>query len=412
MKLKVEVAKLAIGMYVSELDRPWLDSPFLFQGFMIESEDDLAQLREHCRYVFVDELRSRENPAVKSIGNQLAASATGTVLDEAEVARATGSEKAFRKEYQQTRQLHQKTNTSLIKILDDVRLGESVDTGDAKTLVGGLVNTISRNVSTALWLTNLRKRHEATANHCLNTSILAIAFASHLGLPKAEIAAIGIGALLHDVGIMRTPPQILDKPGMLTREEYDVVKRHPLEGHAVLKLTHTLPEISLQIIHSHHERVDGSGYPDQLKGDAIPRQALIVGIADMYDSMTSDRPYRSSVTPQEALTYMHKHATKDFGRELVEEFIKCVGIYPIGSLVLLNNGTLGIIVASNPGARLKPIVMLVRDAEGTMLRPRPLLNLAITGKAARQDAPAIARIVNPRDYGIDIAEIAAEETIS
>lgn len=397
MKLKVDVAQLRIGMYVAELDRPWLESPFLFQGFLIESEDDLARLRDTCRYVYVDEQRSTDAPDRESLQ-----AVAGTGRRQAPAGRDTAAE--FRGAYREAKREHEKASTRVIKLLDDARLGKSLDEAEARTVVSGLVNTISRNLNTALWFTNLQRQNTEVANHCLNTSILAIAFARYLGMEKGEIMAVGIGALLHDVGIMRIPAEILRKPGKLTREEYAEVQKHPVTGHSVMKLTRSLPETSLQVIRWHHERVDGSGYPDRLKGDEIPRAVRVAAIADVYDSMTSDRVYRNGVTPQEALAEMNRHAERDFGKELVAEFVRCVGIYPIGSLVLLSNENLGLVVASSPETRLRPVVMLVRDAEGQILRRRPLLNLAGEGT----DDIRIVRVVDPRDYGIDIAELIEE----
>lgn len=416
MRLQINTNELKIGMYVAELDRPWLESPFLFQGFVIESDEDLDKLRECCEFVSVDGERSRVNIKAASGGGDAPArsepanfhvGAAAATRSTSKIAGKSRSHTSFQVEYEHAREVRGQARNSTIKVLDDVRLGRSVDAGETRQVVGGLINTISRNASTALWLTNLRTKDAYIADHSINTSILAIAFARHLDLPKAEIATIGIGALLHDVGMMRVPNGILEKPDPLSDEEFAVVRRHPAEGHAVLKITQHLPDSCLRIVRSHHERLDGSGYPDGLKGEDIPVGALIVAVADVYDAMTADRPYRPGVSPQEALTTLHKEAADHFGRELIEKFIKCIGIYPIGSLVHLSNESLGIVMASNPKARLQPLVMLVRDAGGDMIKKRPLLDLSISGK---DGAPRvqIERIVNPRDYDIDIAAIASE----
>lgn len=423
MKHQISTDKLKIGMYVAELDRPWLESPFLFQGFVIDDDEDLDKLRECCEFVYVDEERSQVSvkTAIDSAGDEgsrkqaedfhvgAAVSSVNKQPDQKIAENASPSSASFQAEYEHAREVRTTAHSNTIKVLDDVRLGRSVDADEARQVVGGLINTISRNASTALWLTNLRSKNAYIADHSINTSILAIAFARHLGLPKAEIATIGIGALLHDVGMMRVPNDILEKPGPLSDEEFGVVKRHPAEGQAVLKLTQHMPDSCLRIVRSHHERLDGSGYPDGLQGEDIPVSVLIVAVADVYDAMIADRPYRHGVSPQEALTTLHKEAKDHFGRDLIEEFIKCIGIYPIGSLVLLSNENLGIVMASNPKARLQPLVMLVRDAGGDMLKKRPLLDLSIGGK---DGAPTvqIERIVNPRDYNIDIAAIASQNT--
>lgn len=408
MRLKMDVADVQLGMYVAELDRPWLESPFLFQGFVLDSEDDLETLREHCNYVFVDDEKSVDPQAARE-------AASGKGREEKESPEEPDSEnsanaaKSFRSNIKRAVQTFKRSTGSVIKFFDDARLGKSIDTNDAKAVVSDLVTTITNNVNTALWLTSLRNRTEEGAAHCLNTSILSVAFARHLGYSHDQMQLVGLGALLHDIGFARTPKSILEKPGELTDKEYATVKKHPRDGHAVLKLTHQIPDEALDIVLHHHERLDGSGYPDGLKGEELGEMVRVVAIADAYDSMTSERVYRKAIAPQDALTTLHKRAAEEFGQSLMEEFIKCVGIYPIGSLVLLNTGALGVVVSSNPDARLKPLILMVRDEQGRDLYPRKLVNLATLSAHQGEGAWSISRVVRPGDYGIDIAAIAAED---
>lgn len=411
MRIKVDVEQVRIGMYVAALDRPWLESPFLFQGFVVETEDDLETLRKHCNYVFIDDVKSRDSDEVRRLIKELGVTAeaprprTRMTTERAEQATA----ESFRHNIGRAVETFRRSTGGVIKFFNDMRLGKSVETEDAKAVVSELVTTISSNVNTALWLTNLRQQHEATASHCLNTSILALAFARHLGYSHEQLEEVGMGALLHDLGIARVPSAILNKPGNLSEDEFEIVKKHPRDGYHVLRLTRQIPDGALDIVLHHHERVNGSGYPDGLKDDQIREPVRIVAIADMYDSMTTERVYRKAMTPQDALTAMHKRAEGDFGKRLMEEFIKCVGIYPIGSLVLLNSGALGVVVSSNPEARLKPLILVVRDEDGREVMPRKLVNLATLSGRASAAAWSISRVVNPADYGVDIAAIAAEE---
>lgn len=411
MRIKVDVEQVRIGMYIAALDRPWLESPFLFQGFIVETEDDLDTLRSHCNYVFIDDVKSRDSDEVRRLIETVSASSEKSRPQDGQMLERVqqGSAESFRGHLRGAVQSFRKSTDNVIRFFNDMRLGKSIETEDAKAVVSELVTTISSNVNTALWLTNLRNQHEATASHCLNVSILALAFARHLGYSLEQLEAVGMGALLHDLGIARVPAAILNKPGNLTEEEFEVVKKHPRDGFHVLRLTREIPEASLDIVLHHHERVDGSGYPDSLRDEQIGEAVRIVAIADMYDSMTTERVYRRAMTPQAALTAMHKRADVDFGKRLMEEFIKCVGIYPIGSLVVLNTGALGVVVSSNPDARLKPLILLVRDEEGRDTQPRKLVNLATLADQRGAQAWTISRVVNPDDYGVDIAAIAAEE---
>lgn len=411
MRIKVDVEQVRLGMYIAALDRPWLESPFLFQGFIVESEDDLETLRKHCNYVFIDDVKSRDSEEVRRLIEELGVSVDVTSKRDRQVVERAeqGTAASFRDNIKHAVQSFRKSTDGVIRFFDDMRLGKSIETEDAKAVVSELVTTISSNVNTALWLTNLRAQHAETASHCLNTSILALAFARHLGYSHDQLQEVGMGALLHDLGIARVPDHILNKPGNLNEEEFEVVKKHPRDGYHVLKLTRQLPATSLDIVLHHHERVNGSGYPDGLKDEELSEAVRIVAIADMYDSMTTERVYRKAMTPQDALTSMHKRAEVDFGKPLMEEFIKCVGIYPIGSLVVLNTGALGVVVSSNPDARLKPLILLVRDEHGKDVVPRKLVNLATLANASGTQSWAISRVVNPADYGVDISAIAAEE---
>lgn len=417
MLRKVSVDDLEIGMYVAELDRPWLESPFLFQGFIVETDDDLAQLRETCAFVMVDELRSRDEGSLSGLirakaeaGQVRTVTVEAADQEPAKPGTATTSE-GFVRGIKAAVQTKEKAHSSIKRVLEDFRLGRSIDTNESKELVSELVTEISSNANTVLWLTNLRKKHEYTANHCLNVSIISIAFGRHLGLENDQLEVLGLGALLHDVGKMRTPTEILDKPGPLTPEEIDVIKRHPVEGFNVLRLTKNLPEEALEAVRWHHERIDGSGYPDGLGAEHIPLMAQIVGIADIYESMTSNKPYRDGIPPQDALTMMHKDAARVFGQAMMENFIKCVGIYPIGSLVELKSGALGIVLSSNPESRLRPLVMVIRDEKGKEMRPRALVNLGTLPADKVSERWAIKQVVNPKEHGVDISAIAEEELV-
>lgn len=412
MRIKVDVEEVTKGMYVAELDRPWLESPFLFQGFVIETDDDLATLREKCNYVFIDDQKSRDSSELRKLFEGLSPQQAVSGSNGQPVAEADGdpgSARSFKDNFERAVTTFKRSTSTVIRFFDDVRLGNSIDTEDAKGVVGELVSEITHNPNTALWLTSLRSRDEATANHCLNVAILALAFGRHLGYSHDRLQDLGLGALMHDVGVARTPKDILNKPGKLSQDEFEVMKKHPRDGYNVLRVTRNLPEASLEIILHHHERVDGSGYPDGLAGEDIKEHVRIVAIADVYDSMTSDRPYHEAKSPQDALTQMHKRAEQQFGRSLMEEFIKCVGIYPIGSLVVLETGALGVVMSSNPEARLKPLILLVRDEQGREVRPRKLVNLAQLAAQRGEKGWSISRTVNPKDYGVDISSIAAEE---
>lgn len=393
-------------MYVTELDRPWLDSPFLFQGFSIESPDQLAALQECCEYVYIDEARDLTLGQGETRGSDEAPDRTDLTLPGI---KETTGRSGFRLAVRRVLEYRQKLYPHLQRVMEDARLGQLMDARETRAMVQQLVEMVAVNPQAALWLTNLKDRHSHTADHCFNTAVLAVAFGSHLGMPKDVLEQVGLGALMHDVGKMRTPVSILDKPGVLTEDEFDILKKHPVDGYQMLRKQGGFPDLALEVVHLHHERVGGQGYPFGLKGEEIPLHARVVAIAEVYDDISSDRVYHDGVPAANCLNMMFHWAPRDFGEDLMQEFIRCIGIYPIGSLVELNTGALGIVMSSNPDSRLKPVVMLVRDREGRPYRRRPLLNLAAPGIQDGGFSWRVERVVDCKDYDIDPARIAQME---
>jgi len=414
-KRKVAVAELELGMYVAELDRPWADSPFLFQGFTIESDDDLAKLRETCKFVFIDAERgAEEDDGDKTIRLSMnARPGANPQRGRSEWLRVASEERrvTFQREFQRVHATRVRTREYVDTLLSDIRLGKAFDTETAKAIVVELVDAITENSDAAMWLTQLKQAHEYTAQHCINVAVLSIAFGAHLGYSREQLRLIGLGGLLHDVGKMRTPVEILDKPGRLTPEEFEVMKRHPVDGYEIMKATNQVPAQVLQIIRFHHERISGRGYPDGLRGEQISTAVLVTAICDVYDAITSDRVYHHGIGADQGLNAMYQMAPSDFGKELVQEFIKCIGIYPVGSLVELGTGSIGIVMTKDPHNKLRPVVMLVRDSKGKEYRPRRFVSLAAQASLDRNSDWSVKRIVDAKQVGVDMHRIASDELL-
>ncbi|MDX1454783.1 MAG: HD-GYP domain-containing protein [Gammaproteobacteria bacterium] len=414
MKRKVEVSELDIGHYVAELDRPWVDSPFLFQGFKIESGEELDQIRELCKFVIVDEAKSDDGEDDKTIRLSVNARPDANPKQSRGEWQAIASQErkvSFEREFQKVYVTRKKTRQYVDKLLGDVRLGNAIDTDTAKAVVTEMVELISEDADAALWLTQLKNAHDYTAQHCINVCVLSIAFSSHLGFPREQIKLIGLGALLHDVGKMRTPKEVLDKPGKLTPEEFEIMKRHPVDGYEIMKETNAIPPQALQIIRYHHERISGKGYPDGLEGSQISTAVLVTAICDVYDAITSDRVYHHGIPADHGLNAMYQMAPSDFGRELVQEFIKCVGIYPVGSTVELANGAIGVVMTNDPRNKLRPVVMLVKDKSGDFYKPRRYVSLSAQAAMDAKTDWSVRRIVDPKSHDISMHRIANEEFI-
>ncbi len=421
-KIKLYTSELTIGMYVCELDRPWLETPFLFQGFLIQSSDELNQLSDICAYVYVDAEKSKGSAAKKllsmqtwgkeSTGKKHLVSNEVTSKSNRENQGLTSAElerQEFYDELRLAKAHYDKTHEYIERALEDVRLGRAVDTKAARKLVSDLAESIVRNYSALVWLTNLKERDEYTTTHCINVCILTLSFGRCLGLKRGLLNSAGLGALLHDLGKMKVPLDVLNKPGKLTKDEFEVMKSHPLHGFDLLKGEEGLNDEVLKIVRSHHERINGGGYPDGLSEQQISKLTRMVSIVDVYDAVTSDRVYHDGMPAHEAVKLMYNWAPRNFDQKLIEVFIRCIGIYPIGSLVELTTGHVGVVVRTDTKSRLRPVVILILDGDKKPYETRKFINLASEVWQAQDEPPEILHILEKDSFGINTRAIIEQE---
>lgn len=387
--VKIHISELKIGMYVSKLDRDWLETPFLMQGFIVESLDDIDTVAEYAEYVWVDAVQETwvapEERAI--LGHKPKAKTTYINKVSAEQERA-----AAVNVYREARRL---TKT----LLDDVRLGGVINTEQAKSTVKDCVQSVLRNSDALLWMARMRSEDEYTSEHCLNVCILAIAFGRHLGMSEPELEKLGLCGLLHDVGKMRVPHEILNKPGALTTKEFNMIKAHTVHGRNLLMSSPGIFHGVVDVAYSHHERIDGTGYPRKLKASGISDFARIIAIVDAYDAMTADRCYSRSIPSTDALKNIFKDRGTHFDERLALEFMKCIGLYPPGSLVELVNGNIGIVLETNHRYRHLPRVIIVRDENGTAEKEQ-VLNLAEVEQGKLDKSFLVKRALRDGSYGI------------
>jgi len=396
---RVEVKDLEIGMFVSELDRSWLESPFLFQGFMIENEDDLGKLQECCDYVMVDQQRSQPVASRFTRRTALRDGASITVTSTEPASTAPGR---FEMAYASTHAARSETSQGVIKLLDDRRLGRMIAADVIRHSVNNLMRSVLADPSAALWLTRMRGEDEFSAAHSLNVATLSLAFARHLELPESQLHAIGMGALLHDIGLTEKAAPITRQREPLTPEDFVTLRKHPADGLYSIRDAAHLDPVIRDIIRWHHERVDGSGYPDGLSGTQIPQYVRIVAIADTYDAMVSDSAFRRGIPPGEALIEIHRLADTTFGKQTVQAFIQCIGVYPPASVVELNTGAIGVVVASNESARLLPLLLMLRDEQGKHVLPGKFVDLSSVERKTG-NRWHIVKFADPSTHGIDIS---------
>ena len=392
MRKKIPVTELRKGMYVAELDRPWLGTSFLFQGFQIVSDDEIEELHRCCKFVFIDTEKEIATgaPARKPHAHVAAHTQRFSEHDPLSVlefkllkksAPSAHAEHRYRDEVRlvdeigRAREVEARGRQLIYSIMDDVRLGRSLATVEAKKVVAELVESVVRNPDALIWLTQLKNQDEYTALHSIRVCILALTFGRHLELPPEHLNVLGIGALLHDIGKLKIPDAILNKPARLTDAEYTIMKTHVPIGVELLEGSAGIPAAAIEVASRHHERYSGQGYISGYSGDNIGLFGMMGAIVDCYDAVTSDRSYQSGISPYDALALLYKGRNTDFHTGLVEQFIQCMGIYPIGSIVEMNSGSVGVVVSINRSRRLRPMVALVLNADKQPYAPATVVDL-------------------------------------
>lgn len=399
-KIKIPADLLEIGMYVSELDRPWIESPFLFQGFLITNEEELDQLHQYCEYVYVDDKKSQAAIPLNVL-TRLETVRKSEIMEDNKDKENPPYPKSFESEFPTARTVYADVHAQIRNLFRDIRVGRTVRTNEIKKSVTDIADSILRNPDAMLLMTNMKAVDEYMIVHAINVCVLSLIFARFMGLQRSSMQEIGLGALLHDVGEMRLPQDLLKKPGDYTPEEYATIQKHTAYGVAILKQSQGIPESAIDIALHHHERVDRSGYPDKLSGQEINRFTKIVGMIDVYDSLTSTTPYRANLSSTDVLRHMYHWRGTLFDEELVEKFIKCLGVYPVGSTLELSNGEIGIVISSPPENRLFPKLLLVRDGEQKFYDPPKVINLW-RFRNNQDNLYEIKDIVRPENYGIDL----------
>ncbi|WP_348767286.1 HD-GYP domain-containing protein [uncultured Salinisphaera sp.] len=392
---KIPVTELELGMYVEALDRPWLETDYPLQGLHIKTREDIARLSRHVEYVYVS--TPPEAPGTPLPARPEPAGFTRRGVAPAAV--YSRSPQSFSAELAQARLIREQARDFVRNIQADARAGQPLEQLDARELVVQMMASVSRNPDALVWFTNLKNRDEYTALHSINVCMLSVALATVRGEPEADIEEMGVGALLHDVGKMKVPMDILHKPARLSAAEFAVIKQHPQYGVQLLEQGSQLSQQSLRIVREHHERLNGHGYPDGLTGDEISHYAQIVAIADVYDAMTSDRVYQESRAPGEVMKLMSR-SRGDFNPTLLDQFIHTLGAYPVGSLIELNTGEVGFVVPSE-ARQPRPTMLVVLDHRKRRYFPQRIRDLNHFPNFR------IVRTLANGAYGVDIDDYAS-----
>jgi HD-GYP domain-containing protein (c-di-GMP phosphodiesterase class II) len=390
MKKEVPVDKLEFGVYVSELDRPWTDTPFVFQGFLLKDQKQLDTLRKYCKKVIID----LDKGADVAAGEEKAAPAGVRVLATIKEKTAYPEKSSIRAETPVARAAYSKAATVVHDMFDAVHAGKALDAPRVKEAVTSMTDSVVRNPDAMMLLTKMKEKGEQTLDRALGVSVYMITFGRFLQLPREQLDLLGLLGLLQDIGKVRIPEALLEKKEPLTEVERKVCESHVAHSVAILKEAAGLaPEIPA-LAALHHERYDGSGYPKRLRGGEIGLFGSIAALVDCFDALTHLRPYGEALSPSDALNKLYGWRDKQFDGPLVEQFIHCIGIYPVGAFVELYTGEVAVVIAQNPVMRLMPRVMVVLDSRGAQVRPPRVV-----------DRASIKRTLEKTSVSIDTSEL-------
>ncbi|MFA5985450.1 MAG: HD-GYP domain-containing protein [Methylococcaceae bacterium] len=386
---------LQIGMFVAELDRPWLETDFLFQGFEITQESEIQKIRGICSYVYIDTTKLKKRIKIFEDNNVLKSLAA--------YPSAPKKLSNFEDEINRAEEIYHTSGAVVLDFMDRIAKGEGVDTQQVKQVVAECVNSILHSPDASIWLTQLKNRDEYTAQHSLNVCVLAIVLGRHIGLSEAHLNQAGLCGMMHDVGKMLVPLEILNKPGRLEDDEMKIMQSHTTLGHELLLSSHDMYFGACEAALGHHERIDGKGYPKKFMAEGLPLYTKMVAIVDMYDAITSDRVYQKGRTHLEATKIMFEMMGLHLDELLVIKFVESLGVYPPGCFVELTNGCVGLVVEINEKSRLRPKVLLILDQEKNPI-PERIVDLSLLQTDEQGDVYTIRNITKAESHQINASD--------
>ena len=427
-QVQVEVDHLIKGMYVCQLDRPWLSTPFPFQGFVIRGERDINSLKKYCNFVYVDVLRGvppsadsalnrpwRKNQHAGDDGHVTLAHRTrpenrprrdqsaGITSVPIQVRPEYYNEpKNFRREMKRAQQFHLDLSREVASVIDDVRVGRGLSARGVRRTSQHMVQSIIRHPDAFVWMIKLRDRDAYSYGHSVRCAVMSVVLGRHLGLSELQLDRLAMGSLLCEIGKARLPKRLLEKSGKLSDGEMERLREHVTHGVQILDRCLGIGDDVIEVVENHHERFDGSGYPEGKFGDQIPLLARIAGMVDTYDAMTSLKPYTDKVyTAAQATDHLYDRRDELFQSQLVEEFIQALGIYPTGTLVELSTGEVALIKEQNVKQRIQPIVLMVLDNAKNPLGKLTRVDLRDYNCAHEDEPVSIKRGLASGEFGLD-----------
>ena len=398
MKKKINVDQLKPGMFIHDFNCSWLDHPFFGNSLKVTDTKTINKIVNNgIHEVYIDTekgLDVADAPTEEEVFQEIQAE----INQVAEINLGTGKV-PFQEEIVKAKEIRKEAKQTIIHLMDDIRFGRQIETEKVEHIVVKMVRSIFRNQGALICLGRIKQADEYTYLHSISVCALMISFGIQLGLDFQQLKDIGIGAMLHDIGKMKVPQEILNRTGPLSDEEYEKIKEHVEYSRMLLEELPGMADTSILLAAQHHERMDGSGYPNGLKGNEISTFGQIAAIVDVYDAITSERCYRRKVSPTVVLRKLFEWSKFHFNSELVQQFIRCVGIYPVGSLVRLESGFLAVVIDHRENDLLHPTVRIMYDTKtGKHITPYDI-DLSGSFNSGRKDR--IQKHESPDEWNID-----------
>ena len=414
---KLAVHDLEIGMFVSDLDRPWHQTPFPIQGFYIRSQNDVRALVSHCKWVMVDEPETRESASVESnsvVGFRARSKQRANGRAEVELPPLSIREPVhhkvtttLKKEVKTSKRLLVDAEVALERMFDSVQSEAGLNTRLVADVTKKMVKSVCRQPSALLWLSRTRQYDDFVYRHALNTSVWALVVGRQLGLNEGLLNHLGAGCLLSQVGKTTLPAEIVQHEQQLSVEEFDIFRTYVQRGVEILQPS-GISKAVLSVVQGHRERHNGSGFPSGVGGERIPLLAKVAGIAEFFESLIAPREGHEPMTPAKAVGLLYEMRNIEFQKDLVEAFIQAVGVYPAGTLVELSDGCRGVVVSHSPERRLFPSVMIMQSSEHSPLKSGKVVDLARYNEGKAQEAALAVRECLPHGTdGLDLKALDA-----